>query len=308
MALTCGEESSGAFNGADYLVRNQHALVDAAFALNEGGAGREDDQGRAVWLGLQVGEKLYQDFQFEVTNPGGHSARPTRDNAITRLSAGLVKLGAYDFPLQFTDTTRAYFARAAQFADKDTGAAVTALLANPQDAAAEAVVTRDRNWNGMLRTTCTATMVTAGHAPNALPQRAAANINCRIFPGTTVAQVQARLDQIIADPDIKVTVKGERNAPSGLVPLDPAVVGPAEKLAAEMFPGVPIIPVMTPGATDGAFVTPAGIPTYGAPGLVWDVDGNGVHGLNERIRVSALYKGRDYLYRLVKLYAEQPER
>jgi acetylornithine deacetylase/succinyl-diaminopimelate desuccinylase-like protein len=165
-------------------------------------------------------------------------------------------------------------------------------------------VSRNTTWNATLRTTCVATQLSGGHAPNALPQRATANVNCRILPGTSVEQVQATLEKVLDDPQIKVTAKSARNKPAGAPVLDGAILKPAEKLAAEMFPGAPVVPVMSTGATDGAFMRPSGIPTYGVPGILGDADGNGVHGLNERIRVEALYRGRDYMYRLVKLYAQ----
>jgi acetylornithine deacetylase/succinyl-diaminopimelate desuccinylase-like protein len=304
LALTCGEETTGAFNGAQYLAAGQRGLIDAAFALNEGGGGRQDDAGKPQWLNLQVGEKLSQDYQLEVTNAGGHSSMPVKDNAITRLAAGLVRLGEYEFPVQLTDTTRAYFTQLAGLVGGEQAAAITALLRNPGDAAAEAIVSRDASWHSMLRTTCVATMLAGGHAVNALPQRATANVNCRIFPGTSPEQVRATLQQVVADEQLKVTAKPARNAPSPAIPLDPLIVQPAIALAAVLFPGVPLIPFMQTGATDGAFLTPVGIPTYGVPGVLGDADSGHVHGLNERIRVQSLYRGRDYLYRLVKAYAE----
>ena len=306
LALTCGEESVGVFNGAQYLAKNQRDLIDAQFALNEGGGGREDDQGKPSWLVLQVGEKLPQSFQFEVTNPGGHSARPVRDNAITHLALGVAKLAPDTFPVALNDTTRAYFDRLGKAIGGETGAAMVALAKDQTDRAAEAIVARDANANGMMRTTCVPTMLNAGHAENALPQRARATVNCRILPGISVEEIRVQLEKLVADPEIKITPMAARSDPSKGMVLDPAVLGPAEKLAAEMFPGTPLIPSMSPGATDAAFMAPAGIPTYGVPGVLGDVDGNGVHGLNERIRVSSLYRGRDYIYRLVRIYAEGP--
>jgi len=307
MALTCGEETAGAFNGAEYLAKNQRALIDAEFALNEGGGGRQEPGGKPVWLGLQVGEKFPQDYQLEVTNPGGHSSRPVKDNAITHLSAGLVKIGAYDFPIELSDTTRAYFTRLGPAIGGDYGRAMTALMSNPNDKAAEAVIVRDPSWNSTLRTTCVATMLSGGHATNALPQRATANVNCRIFPGTTTEQIRKALETLVADPAIRITIGAVRSETSKGVPLARSVLEPAEKLAAEMFPGTPVIPSMSTGATDGAFLTPVGIPTYGVPGILGEADGGGVHGLNERMSVVSLYRGRDYMQRLVRVYAEMGE-
>ena len=306
LALTCGEETNGAFNGAEYLAKNQRQLIDAAFAVNEGGGGRLDASGKPMFIGIQVGEKLSQNYTLEVTNPGGHSSRPLPDNAIYHLAGALVRIEAYRFPVVFSDTTRDFFRRVAMVRPPAEKAVITALLANPEDAAARAALERDPDSNAILHTNCVATMLDAGHATNALPQRARANVNCRIFPGTSAAEVQATLDRVIGDPKVKVSIREVRNIPAAPPPLDPRVLGPAEKLAAEMWPGVPQVRIMSAGATDGAFLTPAGIPTYGISGGFGDADGNGVHGLNERIGVKSLYDSRDYLYRLMKIYADAP--
>jgi len=213
LALTCGEESEG-FNGIEYLLANHRPLVDAAFALNEGADGLLDEAGKPLVLEVQGGEKVYQDFTLTLTNPGGHSSRPVKDNALTRLSAALTKIAAYEFPIAFNDATRGYFTRMTPLVPAETGAAMKALVANPEDAAARAVVTADPMWNSMLRTTCVATMVSAGHAPNALPQRATANINCRILPGVPVEEVRQKLIALMEDPDIAVTLAHEPNKPS----------------------------------------------------------------------------------------------
>jgi len=185
-------------------------------------------------------------------------------------------------------------------------AAMTAFAKDPGDAHAASVLAADPGYNGMIHTTCVPTLLSAGHANNALPQRADANINCRIFPGTTPDQVRAKLEELVADPQIKVTLADKRSeVPKGPQPLTPNVMKPVEKLAAKMWPGVPVVPLMSAGATDGAFLTPAGIPTYGVSGIFGDPDGNGVHGLNERLRVKSVYDGRDFLYDLVKVYVTQ---
>jgi acetylornithine deacetylase/succinyl-diaminopimelate desuccinylase-like protein len=307
MALTCGEETNGAFNGAEYLAKNKRDLIDAAFAINEGGGGKSDASGKPAFMGFQVGEKLSQNFRLEVTNPGGHSSRPQPDNAIYHLAHALVAVEAYRFPVTFSDTTRDYFTRLADTRSAPEKAAIAALLKDPKDEAARTLLEKNADDNAVLHTNCVATMLDAGHATNALPQRARANINCRIFPGTTAAQVQATLEQAIGDPKVKITLPEVRNVASAPPPLDPKVLGPAAKLAAEMWPGVPQIRLMSAGATDGAFLTPVGIPTYGITGRFGDPDGGGVHGLNERTRVKGLYESRDYLYRLMKIYADQPD-
>ncbi len=306
MALTCGEETASAFNGAGYLATHERKLIDAAFALNEGAGGRLDAGGKPIALNIEAGEKFPQDYQLEVTNPGGHSSRPTKNNAIYHLAAALTRISQYDFPIEFTDASKTNLARMAPLVGGEMGAAMTALVKDPTDAKAAAVLENDPGINGMLHTTCVATMLQAGHATNALPQRANANVNCRIFPGTTTDKVNAILTKLVADPEVKVTTLGARSeVTKAPPPLTPEIMGPIEKVAGKIWPGTPIIPVLTAGATDGAFLSPVGIPTYGVTGMFGDPDGNGVHGLNERIRVTSLYNGRDFLYGIVKLYAMQ---
>ena len=301
MALTCGEESE-AYNGIEDLVKNHRPLVDAEFALNEGADGLLDEHDKPVVLEVQGGEKVYQDFTLTVTNPGGHSSRPVPANAIYQLSAGLDRIGAYGFPPRFNDATRGYFTKMQARVPAEQAAAMKALVANINDPAALKTVTADPMWNSMLRTTCVATMVNAGHAPNALPQRATANVNCRILPGTPVEEVRTKLAELAGAP-VAVTLAHEPNSVSPPPPLTPAIMGPIEKEAAKLWPGVPIVPILLTGATDGVHTNAAGIPTYGVSGLFGSSDGDGIHGLNERIRVKSLYDGRDFLYALIKDYA-----
>ncbi|HVH49350.1 MAG TPA: M20/M25/M40 family metallo-hydrolase, partial [Sphingomicrobium sp.] len=307
MALTCGEETAGAFNGAEYLAKNKRDLIDAAFAVNEGGGGLLDKAGKPIYLGIQVGEKLPQNYQLEVTNPGGHSSRPVPDNAIYRLSQALLKVQGYSFPVTFNETTRDFFSRMAKLTPGAEGQAMAALVANANDDAARAALVANPSWNANLHTTCIPTMLSAGHATNALPQRATANVNCRIFPGTTPAEVQQELAKVINDPAVKITLPESRSDPAPPPPLNPKVLGPAETLAAKMFPGIPQVRTMVAGGTDAAFLTPVGIPTYGISGYFIDADYNGIHGLNERASVAGLYKSRDYLYELLKIYGNQPD-
>ena len=210
MALTCGEETAGAFNGADWLTHNRRDLIDAAFALNEGADGELDASGNRVALEVEAGEKFPQNYRLEVTNKGGHSSRPVKDNAIYHLAAALMRISAYEFPAQFTDANRAYFTGMAKIlaakGDTETANAMNAFLKNPSDTQALALVSaKDPSWNATLRTTCVATMLDAGHATNALPQRARANVNCRIFPGVTAETVRAKLEELAADPAVKVS-------------------------------------------------------------------------------------------------------
>jgi acetylornithine deacetylase/succinyl-diaminopimelate desuccinylase-like protein len=304
MALTCGEETAGAFNGAEWLTKNRRELIDAQFALNEGGGGLLDPKGKPFIHTVLASEKLFQNYRLEVTNPGGHSSRPVPDNAIYRLARALDRISAYEFPVQFNDASRAFFTRMSKIVGGEQGAAMTALMANPDDAAANALLSKDVNYHAMLRTTCVATMLEAGHATNALPQRARANINCRIFPGVSADEVKATLTKVVGDPAVKIDLPEIRGPATLAPPLTPQIMRPIETLSAQMWPGVPVIPTLQPGATDGQFVTAAGIPTYGVSGMFVGPDGGGIHGLNERLPVKSLYESRDFLYRLVKLYAD----
>ncbi len=311
VALTCGEETSSAFNGAKWLSLNQRELIDAAFAINEGAWGELDAQGRRVLLQIQAGEKTSQNYRLEVTNPGGHSSRPSKDNAIYHLAAALTRVAAYDFPPQFNTSNRAYFSAMAPLqaakGDSEIAGAMVALVKDPDDVKAIAAVSaKDPSWNAMMRTTCVATMLDGGHATNALPQRAAAIINCRIFPGIAQEAIRQQLEQIVADPKVKVTTLAIRGPSSLPPPLTPAILDPVKKLAAQFWPGVPVVPILQSGATDGQFLNAAGIPTYGFNASFSGPDLGHVHGLNEYIGVDSLMQDREFMYRLVKIYAEQP--
>jgi len=310
VALTCGEETSGAFNGAEWLTRNQRDLIDAEFALNEGGWGELDASGRKVSLDIEAGEKFPQNYLLEVTNPGGHSSRPVKNNAIYRLAAALTRIAAYDFPVQFNDANRAYFAGMAKIqaarGEAEVANAMKGFLREPNDSRAIALVAaRDPGWNATLRTTCVATMLDAGHATNALPQRARANVNCRIFPGVSVEAVRAKLVELVADPEVKVETQETRGPVSTSPPLTPALLEPIERLTAQFWPGVPVLPILQAGATDGEFTNGVGIPTYGVEPVFLGPDVGHIHGLNEYVGVRSLLEGREFLYRLVKIYAER---
>lgn len=309
MALTCGEETSGAFNGAEWLSKNRRSLIDAAFALNEGGGGITDGKplaagGKLTVQSIQVGEKAYQDFTLTVTNPGGHSSAPVRKNAIYEMADALARVRDYEFPLQFNDTTRAYFTEGGKARGDAVGQAMVALAANPADKQAEVTVNTDKMLHSMLRTTCVATMIEGGHALNALPQKVTANVNCRMFPGRTPEETQAALVAAIGNPDVSIEPRETGKPIAQVPPMDPAVIGPMKQLSARYFPGVPVVPTMSTGATDGVYMEAVGIPTYGVAGLWMDPDYNGIHGLNERMEVLSLYTGRDYLTDLVKAYTK----
>ena len=303
LALTCGEETTGVFNGAEYLSQNRRELIDAAFALNEGGGGRMDASGKVISLNLQVAEKTAENYTLEVRNPGGHSSVPRADNAIYQLAAALEKVQAYRFPTHLNETTRAFFTEQSKLTTGEASRAMAAIAKDPDDAAAAALLSRDPRLNSTLRTTCVATLLEGGHAENALPQRARANINCRIAPGETIEEVRDRLVQVIGDAGVSVTAKPRRGPVSKANPMDPRVLEPARQVAASFYPGVPIVPTMSTGASDSIYLSAAGIPSYGVPGLIDSPEGSGAHGLNEHIRVASLMKGRAYLYVLIKAYA-----
>lgn len=303
LALTCGEETPNNFNGVKYLIEHHRDLMDAGFALNEGGGGRLDGKtGKYQYNGIQAGEKLYQDFTLETTNRGGHSSRPTPDNAIYQMAQALQKIQAFEFPVEFNDATRGYLTKFGEIVGGTQGADMKAAAASG-DAEAIARLKKDPSLNGTLHTTCVATQINGGHAPNALPQRATVNVNCRIFPGHPPEEIRQTLIKVIGDEGVKVVFQAEPEQAGPPPKLTPDILGPVEKLTREMFPGVPVVPAQSSGATDGRFLTPVGIPTYGVSGMFSDGATTGAHGLNERIRVQSLLEGREFLYRLAKMYA-----
>ena len=307
LALTCGEETAGAglFDSVRWLVKTRPEVLDAAFAINEGATGDLDANGKPIALQIQAGEKVYQDFALEVSDPGGHSSLPKANNAIVRLSMGLAKIGTYQFPIRLNAVTREYFEAMSQHVEPVVGADMRAVLKSPPDAAAAARLWKaNPYWNSMLRTTCIVSMIDGGHAPNAIPQHVKANVNCRILPDTPVTEVQAEIVKVLADDAIEVTPVGEGGVQSPIPPLTETILGPARKVAATIWPGVPIVPTMLPGYTDGKYLNPAGVPTYGLSGIFENAEGNYEHGLNERVRVQSLMDGRRFLYEVVKLYAD----
>ncbi len=308
IALTCGEETADVHNGVEWLLANHPDALQAGFALNEGAGGLLDAEGNRVALAVQAGEKLYQDFNLDLTNPGGHSARPRKDNAIAAMAAGLARVGAFDFPLQLNPVTRAYFSElaATQPLHGDDMRALSAAEGPDVEAAAR-ISAVNPIWNATLRTTCIPTLIEGGHAPNAQPQHVTANINCRIFPGNTIADTKTELVRLMDNSAITITTVGAPDPTSPPPELSDAVMGPIREVAGAMWPGVPILPTMSTGATDGRFTNAAGIATYGVTGMFGDPDGGGAHGLNERIRVRSLYEGRDFLFEIVKRYAMQTE-
>ena len=292
--------------GIQWLIKNHRDLIDAEFALNEGGGvGLRD--GKPIRNNVQTTEKVSVSFQLDVKNSGGHSSVPRKDNAIYRLAEGLVKLSKFTFPLHLNETTRAYFERMAQFEGDQTAADMRALLADKPDPSAMSFVRLATNpfYNAQLRTTCVATMLQGGHAVNALPQLASAKVNCRIMPGEPVEEVKATLGRVLDDDQITVTQidAAVLSAPSA---LHEEIMGAIEKLTQEFFPGAVVLPTMTAGATDGSYLRNAGIPTYGHSGMAVDVNENRVHGRDERAPQTSFYRGNEYLYRLVKMLSGGP--
>jgi acetylornithine deacetylase/succinyl-diaminopimelate desuccinylase-like protein len=304
MALTCGEETSNRVNGVDYLLKNNRELIEAAFAINEGAGGLLSSDGQKhLVLQVQAGEKIHQVYTLEVMNKGGHSSRPEPDNAIYRLARATLKVEALAFPLELTPVVREYFRITGPTLGSEIGAAMSAVAKNPDDAAALATLTNDPGYNPLLRTTCVATQLDAGHAPNALPQRATAIISCRVMQGTTPEQVKESLEKAVADDAVKVDIVRRRNG-SAAPALTDEVMKPVHAAAAKLWPGVPVAPSMTAGATDGRFLMSAGIPTYGMSGMFGVPGENNAHGLNEKIRVTSLYEGREFLESIVRAYVK----
>jgi len=288
--------------GIQWLIKNHRDLIDAEFALNEGGPVNMRD-GKALRVNIQTSEKVPVTFQLEATNSGGHSSVPRKDNAIYRLAQGLVRLSKFEFPLHLNDTTRAWFSRTAQFEDQQNASDIRAVLADKPDAMALARLSVSPQYNAQLRTTCVATMLQGGHAANALPQSAIAKVNCRIIPGEPADEVKATLVKVLADDGIAVT-QIEREVASEPSKLNEEIVGAIEKLSNEFWPGAAVIPVMSTGATDGAFLRNAGIPTYGHSGMAMEPgDAGRIHGRDERVPMKSFYNGNEYLYRLVKMLA-----
>jgi acetylornithine deacetylase/succinyl-diaminopimelate desuccinylase-like protein len=300
LALTAGEEAGGDYNGVSWLIKEHRELIDAAYCINMDAGDPQIRKGKRFERGVQASEKVPQGFRLEVTHPGGHSSLPTKDNPIYRLAAGLGRLAAFDFPLRLNEVTRAYFLKAASHeADPAVAADMKALAQVPPDGAAAARLASSAFFNAQMRTTCVATLIEGGHAENALPQRARATVNCRMLPDEVPAEVEATIRRIVADEQIKVSVI--RPAVVGPAsPLSPEVMEAVERTTAALWPGVPVVPVMETGATDGKYLRMAGTPTYGVSGVFIDVDNARAHGRDERIGVTDYYDGLEYIYRLVR--------
>jgi acetylornithine deacetylase/succinyl-diaminopimelate desuccinylase-like protein len=304
LALTADEESGDA-NGVQFLIAEHRQLIDASFAINEGGGGTLDGQGptaKPLIHSIQAAEKVYTDFTLTASNPGGHSSVPRPDNAIYEVSAALSRIAHFTFPVELNPTTRGFFQETAKVEKPDIAAAMRAIVANPQDSAAATTLSRDPRFNAMLRTTCVPTRLSGGHAYNALPQTASANVNCRMAPTSNVDYVRSTLTRVIADTGITITVTNSSapDFPKSVPPIEPALLAAATDLTRSMWGDIPVIPTMSTGATDGHWLRAAGIPTYGVSGIFSSPGETNAHGREEKLRVKSFYDGLDFLDKLVR--------
>jgi acetylornithine deacetylase/succinyl-diaminopimelate desuccinylase-like protein len=316
LALTADEEG-GCCNGVEWLLRNHRELIDAEFVLNHDGLvgySITSEHGVPQEFALSATEKMYADYQLTVTNRGGHSSLPRPDNAIYELAQGLISIGGYVFPFELNEVTRAYFARMAAAGSGQRAADMRAVAATPADAQALARLSQEPEFNSLLRTTCVATRLSGGHANNALPQRAEAVVNCRILPGHSKEEVRRELMRVLNDSGITVRYVANDGAVSDTAPeqralppspLLPQLLKPLEGTVAGIWPGLPVVPFMNAGATDGIYTRAAGLPTYGVAGIAVDRDDMHAHGRDERVRVAAFYQGNLFFYRLLRSLTAQ---
>jgi len=300
VALTDDEEAGGDTNGVAWLMANHRNLIDAEYCINTDGGSGDMRNGRHVLLEIQTGEKVYVSFQLEVKNRGGHSSLPVKDNAIYRLAQGLVGLSRFEFPVRLNDTTRTFFER---MAGRELGQLAEDMIAVARPAvemqAADRLASSSAYYNALMRTTCVATLLSGGHAENALPQTARATVNCRLLPDDSAEKVQQTLEQVLADSQIVVSLINKPR-PSPLSPLRKEVVDAAEQITKEMWPDATIAPVISTGATDGVYLRRAGTPVYGVSGMFIDIDDTRAHGRDERIGVKEFYEGIEFMYRFMK--------
>jgi len=307
LALTADEEG-GTANGIDWLLKTHRDWIDAEYSINLDGGEFEKDKDKRLLAGLQASEKVYVDYQLESLNPGGHSSIPSPDNAIYHLSVALGKLQNFSFPVSMSEITRNYFLKTAALSSGQNAEDMRAAAKEPPDRAAIARLSQVPYFNSLLHTTCVATMLTGGHAPNALPQMARANVNCRIFPGEEPEAVRKTLEKLLADPKVTVTIVAVKAADGTLVPqvsvppspLLEEVVQAEEKTVDSLWPRLPVVPTMSTGASDGRYLRIAGIPTYGIACMFFELDDNRAHGKDERIEAKDFYDGVEVSYRLIK--------
>ncbi|MBY0488519.1 MAG: M20/M25/M40 family metallo-hydrolase [Gemmatimonadaceae bacterium] len=300
LALTADEEGGGS-NGVGWIIANRKELIDAEYAINEGGGGTLQDD-KPLFHSIQAAEKVPVNYTLTVTNTGGHSSVPRKDNAIYTLAAALTRIEKYTFPVELNDVSRPFFEQTAKVEMPSLAAAMRAIAKNPKDTAAARIISTDPRYASMLRTSCVATRLSGGHADNALPQTATANVNCRVAPTSTGAQVLEVLQKLAGD-SVKLSMRGgdRNNAGGPPAPINPTLLAATTQLTNKMFNGVPVIPTMSTGATDGRFLRAAGIPTYGVSGVFSSPGETNAHGRDEKLRIKSFYDGLDFLYQLVKM-------
>jgi len=308
LALTADEEG-GKSNGVDWLVKNQRSLIDAEYVVNPDGGGVDLEHGKPIAMDVDATEKLYGDYQLTALNPGGHSSLPVPDNAIYHIADALQRIQNYTFPFELNTITRAYFEKMSTLESGQAASDMKAILATPPDKAAIERLSENPEYNSTMRTTCVATRLSGGHANNALPQTAQANINCRILPGYSLEEIRNELIRIINDPKITVRYVNDGGEIFDAAPdrkqlppavLKPEVLQPLEALVNKFWPGIPVIPTMATGASDGVYTNAAGMPTYGISGIAIESNDVRAHGKDERIPIDSYYKGVDFYYQFVK--------
>ena len=313
LALTADEES-GKFNGAWWLVTEHRDLVDAAYVINLDAGGVELDQGRTVVADVEATEKVYADYQVTATNPGGHSSRPRSDNAIYELTTALNKLASYSFPFELNEVTRTYFRILVGQETGQTAQDIDAILANPPDMSAAARLSAEPSFNSNFRTTCVATRLSAGHANNALAQTAQANVNCRVFPGHSPEEIRQQLVSVFGDSKLSVKYVSDAGGVFDVAPERKAIVPPAPsrevfdpltRITQQIWPGVPVTPVMENGASDSIYFAQAGIPCYGYSAIALERDDDRAHGQDERLPVDSYWKSLDFFYSFTKALGDQ---
>ena len=304
LALTAGEESGGEYDGVEWLVNNKRSLIDAAFCINVDAGEPQRKNGKRILRPVQISEKGIFYLTMEVKNPGGHSSQPTKNNAIYRLAEGLVKLQAYDFPAQLSGTTKSYFYTMSSVESGQLAQDMKTVSENLSDTGAVNRLSKLPYYNALLRTTCVATVLEGGNSINALPQSAKATVNCRLLPGTTEEEVMKKIKEVLGDPQIADSVTISLiNSPAS--DLKPEILQKVKQVSDKLWPGIPILPVMGVGASDGKYLRAAGMPTYGISSVFLDVDDFRMHAKDERIRIADFYDGLNYNYALIRAFSSK---
>ncbi len=304
LALTAGEEGRDVYNGVDWLIHNRRELIDAAFCINMDAGDPQLKNGKRISRTVQLSEKGVLNLELEVKNPGGHGSMPSKNNAIYHLAGGLVHMQSFDFPLQLNEVTKSYFYKMSSFETGQLAADMKSISEGTPDSLVVLRMAQSPYYNALMRSTCVATILDAGHAINALPQSARAELNCRIMPGVKEEVIVSDMRKVLADSQIVITVLNGLiyNPPS---PLNPFIMQTVEQVTNQLWPGTPVIPVMETGATDGIYLRGAGIPTYGISGVGIDENDNRMHGRDERIGVKEFYEGLEYEYVLIKAFSSK---